>query len=73
MSLRNNDPPPSNPVTIVRGHVLHRGEWSQQQGLVHLESIYGAAEARAGHRRPEQVAAALLARLVETTGGRPRR
>lgn len=60
-------------VSIVRGHVTHRGEWSEDHGLVHLESIYGAAEARAGRSRPEQVARALLARLVERTGGRPDR
>lgn len=64
MSLRK-----PNAVTIVRGHVRHRGEWSEQHGLVHLESVYGAAEARAGHRPPKQIAAALLARLVEATGG----
>lgn len=64
---------PRNPhsIVIVRGHVVHRGAWSEREGLVHLESAYGAAEARAGHSRPEQVAKALLARLVERTGGQP--
>lgn len=64
MSLRK-----SKAVSIVRGHVTYQGEWSEDHGLVHLESVYGAAAARAGHRPPQQIAAALLARLVEATGG----
>lgn len=64
-------PREAQPVVIVRGHVVHRGAWSEREGLVHLESVYGAAEARAGRNRPEQVAKALLARLVERTGGQP--
>jgi hypothetical protein len=62
-----------HPVVIVRGHRSHAGWWRMSDDRVNLESEYGAAQARLGPMTPERVAADLLARLVERSGGRPLR
>jgi hypothetical protein len=62
--------PDRRPVAVVRGHRTHIGWWWLSDARVNLESDYGEAQAPVVDVRPDKVAADLLARLVEQTGGR---